>query len=236
MEEIKDHLLIEYENLDITNFTAKYSAFVDSESRIRPIYDRTITYWGEDGKDTLDEMKYYYAVTPTMIHIKMPENIQFRIKNEGIFTFCTGQVGSIRILFEVMEKSINDSIQYLEAFKQTSFKMLPVKTELKSFDIPVATPALISLKNKLFYNKIGDFEKGCSKIGTIINSSAEEGSLFYSADIITDKGDEFRIKANEDQIKIFPRSENCHFNTFMKFYKFIVDSFDYSARFEILKR
>ena len=236
MEEIKDAFINKYENLEITNFTAKYSSTIGKESYIRPLYDRTIEYSGEDGKETLEEMKYYYGVSPTMIHVKIPKDISFRIKNEGIFTFYKGEVGSIKILFELMEEAINKSIQFLVAFKQISFKMLPVETETKSFDVPVATPALITLKNKLSYSEIDKFEKGCSKIGTIINSCAEEGSLFYSADIITDQGENFRIKANEEQIKFFPRNENCHFNTFMKFYKYIVDTFDFSAEFEMLRK
>ena len=53
----------------------------------------------------------------------------------------------------------------------------------------------------------------------------------YCADFITANGEEFRIKANSDTIKIFPRSSNFSFNTFMKIYKIIVETIDSKAEF-----
>jgi hypothetical protein len=232
MEDITDTIFCNNEYAEILAFTAKYSPGAYRTSRIRPNTDRSISYWGIDGKDALQEMEYYYGISPSMIHVKVPDTIVFRIKEEGLFTYHSGKIGSIEILFNLMEKAINDSMNFMKAYKQTSFRMLSVETEEKSFNIPVATPALINLKSKLRYHEISNFEKGFSFIGTVVNSFVEEGSLFYCADIITESGEEFRVKANENQIKIFPR-EICHLNTFMSFYKFIVDSFDPMAEFKI---
>ena len=55
----------------------------------------------------------------------------------------------------------------------------------------------------------------------------------YQADIITDTGEEFRIKANDWEIKIFPRCENFSFNTFMRIYKMIVEKIDSEAEFKL---
>ena len=58
----------------------------------------------------------------------------------------------------------------------------------------------------------------------------------YQCDMITENGEEFRIKANDYQIKIFPRSENFSFNTFMRIYKMIVETVDSEAEFELIKK
>jgi len=232
MEQIKNSLISDYPDLRITNFNANYTPNPKKQSRIRPSYERTFSYWGEDGTETLEEIENYYGVSPTMIDVRIPENIKIRIKDTGLFTFYTGEIGSIQILFDIMEKAIRDSIRYSDAFNHASYNMLPVKTDKKEFNIPIAKPALIILKNKLSYSEIGKFESGFSQIGTIINSYAEEGSLFYNADVITDNGEEFRVKANENLIKVFPREE-YHFNTFMRFYKYIVEKFDSGAEFSV---
>jgi hypothetical protein len=231
MEQIKSRLICEYQDSRIKYFTARYAPNLRKQSKIRPSYERNFTYSGEDGTETLEELEYYYGVSPTMIDVRIPENIRFRIKDTGLFTFITGKVGTIEILFEIMQKAIQDSIKFNEAFRQTSYKMLSVKTDEKEFNIPIAKPALITLKNKLSYSQIGEFESGLSR-STIINSYAEEGSLFYSADVITDTGEEFRVKANENLIKVFPR-EILNFNTFMRFYKYIVENFDSRAEFSV---
>ena len=58
-------------------------------------------------------------------------------------------------------------------------------------------------------------------------------TFHYQADLITDSGEEFRITANDYEIKIFPRSENFGFNTFMRIYKMVVEKIDSDAEFKI---
>jgi len=58
----------------------------------------------------------------------------------------------------------------------------------------------------------------------------------YQCDVITENGEEFRITANDYQIKIFPRSENFSFNTFMRIYKMIVEKIDSEAEFELIEK
>ena len=63
----------------------------------------------------------------------------------------------------------------------------------------------------------------------LVGSYAEEGSLYFTTEVIDQvKNSTFRIKANEDQIRIFPQDKS-DLGTFYRFYEFIQDSVDESA-------
>jgi len=197
MREIAEELMDEYDNLEITEFTARRLPNSRFESHIRPNYDRTISYWGDDGREALQELGYQYGVLPSRFVVNIPETIKFVIDDEGLFTFAAG---NLNILFDILEKSVNESRKTMAAYDGSDFKVLPVKTAGRSFDIPSSTPV--------------------------------SRSLFLSSDLVSKSGFQFRIKADENHIKMFPDGKMI-FSEFMKFYEFIIKSIDPKAEFLI---
>src|SRR5207247_6521036 len=70
-EELKDKLLV-YPGTTITNFTSSRVPSTTLSSRIRPDIKRTVTYYGDDGEETLQELKYQYGVVPDVIRFRVP--------------------------------------------------------------------------------------------------------------------------------------------------------------------
>ena len=229
MREIAEELMDEYDNLEITEFTARRLPNSRFESHIRPNYDRTISYWGDDGREALQELGYQYGVLPSRFVVNIPETIKFVIDDEGLFTFAAG---NLNILFDILEKSVNESRKTMEAYDGSDFKVLPVKTAGRSFDIPSSTPVSIQLNQSIEFHDISEFKTKLNKEYAIVDFIAREGSLFLSSDLVSKSGFQFRIKADENHIKMFPDGKMI-FSEFMKFYEFIIKSIDPKAEFLI---
>jgi len=226
MKQIAEELMDRYENLEIHEFTARRSPRSRFEARIRPEYKRTISYWGEDGRETLQELEYQYGVLPRKFKVNIPETIRFKIDEDGLFTFSHGDLG---ILFEILGKAVDESRKTMEAYNGSSFRVLPVKTARRQFDIPSSTPVSIHLRNPIAFHEMDVFKVLLEeKQYTIVDFVAQEGSLFLSTDVVSKSGYQFRIKANENYIKMFPDGEK-NFAEFMQFYEFILQSVDPKA-------
>ena len=66
-----------------------------------------------------------------------------------------------------------------------------------------------------------EFKNKLNNEYTIVDFIAKEGSLFLSSDVVSKSGFQFRIKADENHIRMFPADEMI-FSEFMKFYEFIL--------------
>jgi hypothetical protein len=63
------------------------------------------------------------------------------------------------------------------------------------------------------------------------NSEPESNGLFWSATVIDQKkGQQFKIRANEDEIRVFPADEEFDLGTFYRFYEFVCEKIDHGAR------
>jgi len=222
MHQITNHLIQTYDNLEIIQFSARRLQDSKVYARIRPYYHRSIQYSGADGKEALQEMEYYYGVLPRYIRIHIPNAIDFKVHEDGLFTYYGGKQKNI--FFDIISKSIEELISTMGAYRKSAFDFVSIETDRKSFEQPVSRPSLIHANLK--FHEIENFEKGLiSRDYTIMKSVAMEGSLFYYADIISDNGERIRVKANGQQIKVYP-DQNRNISTFMDFYKYIIEEID----------
>ncbi len=229
LKEITYKLLNEFDNLEILDFVARRSFDSKLPAVMRPNYKRSVAYWGDDGRFALQEMEHYYGVLPNIVTFLIPDMVKFRVSSEGLFTYYFGNKDGMALFFDIVEETTKEAKKLLEVYNRTSFEIMPINTETKSFEIPVSTPSSISLENQLSYSEVNSFRNIIESAGyTLVSDVAEEGSLFFSADLISDIGNRIRIKATEDEIKVFP-DEDRNLHTFMKFYKLILDEVDPNA-------
>ncbi len=230
MKEISDELMDFYDNLQIHEFSARRDLDSRFEARVRPDFKRSLSYWGVDGRETLKEFEYQYGVLPTKFVVYIPEQAKFKIDEKGIFTFSSG---NLQILFSILGKAVDESRKTIEAFNGSSFKVLSIQTNNKKFNVPSSTPVSINLHNPLKFYEVPHVKKLLVDAKyTLLDFASQEGSLFLSTDVITKSGYQFRIKATESQIKMFP-DENPLFSEFMKFYEFILRFIDSKAELSL---
>ncbi len=227
MREILEDLIERYEDIEIHEFHAFRPLDSKWKAKVRPRYKRSISYWGKDGREALDELRLHYGVLPAKVRFFIPStSTKFKIDKDGAFTFETGDLS---ILFENMEKAVNESRRTMEAYNDSAFRMLPVETAHRAFEVPSSTPVVIELSTELSVRLIEDMEEQMEESGFIVLASLEqEGSLFARIDTQSESGHRFRIKASSSQIKIFPQEEKT-LSDFMRFYEVVLDTVDPEA-------
>jgi hypothetical protein len=227
MQKILDDLAALHNDLAIVDFTARHYPNSKAPARIRPAFERTFSYWGWDGLQTLQELQYHYGVLPTRMMIECPGVVKFSMDGRGFFTL---QWGDLNLLFNILGNAIQESGRTISAFNGSDFKILPINTASKAFRLPSSTPVSIQLTKKLAYEDVDDLEAHLDEKGyVLLNLMAEAGSLYLSSDVIAKSGHRFRIKADERHIRMLPDGIP-QFSAFMEFYEFVLNYVDPDAQ------
>lgn len=223
MKLMANELMDRYENLEIHEFSARREYGSRYDAMIRPDYSRSISYWGDDGKQVLNELGYQYGVLPHRFLIYIPQQIKFKVNEKGLFTLFNGD---LTIMFSVLEQAVNEAKKTIEAFEGSSFKVFSISTAKKKFEIPSSKPIYIHLNNPIEYHEVKYLKNAIQKEKyAILDFTAYEGSFFLSADVVSNSGYQFRIKADETCVNMYP-DEIPLFSEFMKFYEFVLNSID----------
>lgn len=226
LQRLLDTLADQNEDLKVVDFTARRYPGSKQPAKLRPEVDRTFGYWADDGRETLAELRHQYGVLPNRLVVDIPGKAKFGIDSKGLFTFHRGD---LKMVFEIMGQAIDDSREAIQAFEGSSFQVFPVRTAEKEFGIPTSVPVVIRLRRKFAFAEAEDFRGLLDDQGyTILGFTAEEGSLFLSSDVVSKSGHRFRIKANEEKIKMLPDGDP-QFSAFMEFYEFVLNSVDPEA-------
>lgn len=228
MQNIREKIADEEPSTQVVNFVASRTTRSEIPARIRPRFSRTITYFGADGLEAMREMEENYGVVPRMMEFKIPNISRFKISREGVFNL---QNGDLRILFEHIQTCIERALELKRAYGEAKFEMVTASDNLS---VPTSQPASISLRNNLEYHEIDDFKENMAENNyVLIDTFAEEGSLFFSSKVIDQqKKNSFRVKANQDEIRVYPQ-EDRDIGSFLRFYEFIQDTIDEDASLEV---
>lgn len=225
LQTIREQIVEGEPSAQITEFVAKRTERTETEATYRPEFARTINYYGDDGLESLREMERNYGVLPRIMEFDIPGGLNFRVNREGIFKLVDGDLTE---LFEYIRLCIEKALEVKAAYEDARFEMVPVSDRLS---IATSEPVAIGLKNPLQYHEVGAFKSSLQNNDyVVLDSYAEEGSLYFSSKIIDEtKNSVFRIKANENEIRVFPQEEK-DLGSFYRFYEFIQDSIDERAQ------
>lgn len=212
----------------VTRFIADRVANSDYPARIRPAYERTIQYHGDDGLDALEEMETNYGVRPRNISFKITNVAKFRVVRSGVFAL---EWGSIERFFEYVRIGIEEAQKVKDAFDASSFEMLSTTSEL---ELPTSEPATIRLSGQLEYEELESITSDMEDEGyLVVNSFQQEGSVYFTTRVLdTKKENKFRIKATEDEIRVFPQESESNVGSFLRFHEFVQNSIDPYASVE----
>jgi hypothetical protein len=228
LQQIREDIVSEAPEAEITEFVAKRTERTDTDAVFRPEYARTINYYGDDGLETLREIEESYGVLPRIIEFNIPGGLQFRVNHEGVLKLVDG---SLTQLFEFVQLAIEECLQVKRAYDTSDFQMVRTSEHLQ---VPTAEPVSINLQNGLQYHEVDSLKASMSDDNyVVVDSYAEEGSLFFSGKVIDQlKNSAFRIKANEDEIRVFPQ-DGKDLGSFFRFYEFVQDTVDEGANLEV---
>jgi len=229
MKEIKDDLSKKYNDMIITYFSAIRSLNTEVKSELRPNFERNLQYHGSDGKETLDEMEYYYGVLPKILEIHLPNGVGFKIDNKGIITIKKGRFGDI---FQIIETVIDRLLSLRDEINKSKYSIKTVGSKNK-FSHAVQKPWSIDLPVGMKNDNIPHFCKtiqGNEWNFTLLENVLINGSMLFTARIIDDHtGSIFDISTDGKRIDIYPVKQ-ADIGTSMRFYEYIVENIDNTAK------
>lgn len=225
MKELKDKLIDNYSNLMITYFSAKRTPTTDIPAEYRPEVVRGIQYRGDDGKQALDEMEFYYGVLPKIIEFRLPNGVAFKIDNKGIITLIQGDFSNV---FEIIEYVVGNMIKLRNAIGGSSYRIHRVGIN-NQFSNVIQTPWSVLLPSGMKFGEIPilrKFMEGEEWEFTLLEDLILKDKMFFSARLIDNNNcSVFDIITTDNRVDIYP-VEQINIGTYMRFYEFLVEIVD----------
>jgi hypothetical protein len=228
-EQIKNIILSEHSFTKITFFSATRKPSMGFRGKIRPDVERTIMYYGDDGKETLEELKYYYGVVPHTIEFHIPGIVDMQISARGIFTYLGGKLD---FLLNFSEKVIEIALEVKRILEKSRLDTVSIRVARKELKVPHVVPWIVEFSQPLDSSGCEILMEELSKNHfTIYNYIVVEGSLRFDATVVDEtKKSIFEISATKDRMVVSPRYET-QFDSFLRFLETVVENFDPNATF-----
>jgi len=233
---LEDFLFNRFRFIKITYFNAYRSSRFSFPSEIRPNFDRSIEYYGDDGRKTLKEFKQFYGVLPKIIRFSVPDFAAYQVHNGGQFTLYGDGEEQRRFMLKIIDVAMKDILLTRRVIETSSFELIPIETERRVFRFPKLTPWIIRFSRPVEYLKGEDVISVISGGNfSVFNHVFAKGSLRLNG-MVVDKTKPciFTIDVNSERIVIAPFNE-VSFDSFLRFYETIIEGFDPDAvceRFE----
>ena len=229
-------IILEYEPFaKCTYLSTKYVPQLTMKSQIRPNIEKRIIYYGDDGLETLEELRQYYGVYPTVMRYYIPNMGIYEINCNGIFSLWAEEkmVASRRFLLHLCNVAISEVLRSKKIIETSSYKLIPVETDRKIFKIPKIIPWIIKFSHEIeFIDSESLIEIMSDNNFSLFNEVREKGSIRLNGLVMDEKKQTiFSIDVDDRRIIVAP-TENLSFDSFMRFYKTILDNFDPNATCE----
>jgi hypothetical protein len=226
MEELRQRMSTRYDDVIMPYFTATRSLHSDVEANRRPNQERTIQYYGRDGLETFNEMKYDYGVLPTNLKFQKANEFKFRVTTRGVFTI---KYGGLSEVLTVIEDSINRLREVKNAIDESDFTIRENKFSPKS-KIPESKPWSIHLSSqltgtdmeKIEGEELEEWEFNLSEL----NTSFDEEYSYFDAELIDDRTlGKTMLRSKGNMIRVYPR-ENTGIDQSIRVFEFVNDQID----------
>lgn len=227
MKEIKDDLASNYQNLIISYFSAKRGPTTKTKSYYRPSVTRGIQYRGVDGKDTLEELEYYYGILPRILDFTIPNVGSFRLDNKGIITVKEGAVSGI---FGILDHIIERIGPLRDAITSSSYTLH--QGNKPYFNYNIQKPWSLNLSRPVNSDVIDQIIKEIHTEEwefTLLRRNENQNQEYLEARLIDNlSGSLIDIEAREEGISIYP-VEKTSIGSSMRFFELIIESVDSMA-------
>lgn len=227
MEEIKETIFSHFPLAKITFFTAGRYEDARYWGDVRPEFKRSLIYWGDDGAETLAEMKHYYGVFPRSTEFRIPDVGDFLISSQGAFTFRSGKMDFILDLVNMASKHV---FRIRETIEKSHLGIVSIQMEKKELKVPTLVPWTIKFSKEL---KPAEGEVLFNMIQknrfSLCNPIMMHGSILLDATVVDEvKKNAFSINVNSTEMVMAPHHDTP-FDSFVRFLKVIVENIDPEA-------
>lgn len=226
MENLRQRIVNQYPDVLMPYFTATRSRHAEIEARRRPRHERTIQYYGKDGLETFDEMKFEYGVLPTNLKFQKANEFKFRVTTRGVFTIKHGGLDEV---LTVIENSIERLREVKNAIDEAGYFEVENKFSRKR-TIPQSRPWAVVLSEPLTQRDITRFEgeelEDWEFTLTDIDSSLNDEESYLRAELKDERTRaKTMLRSHNGSIRIYPR-EYTGIDQSIRVFEFINDQID----------
>lgn len=230
MEEIRKSIVQDFPSVLIPYFTAHHSANADPQddelSRqeiTRSEFERTIQYYGKDGRKAFKELKNKYGVYPTNVQFEAPEQFKFRITSNGTFTINSGDLSNpLRLIQDSIErlKDVRGAIEKSDYSEELT-------NEYTGSTLTKSEPWEIRIKSGLSEQKVRNFHVSLDSRDWHFHPTRWDPSYDDQVGFRSEIADKISfgktaVRTDGDTLRVFPR-ENTTFSQMMRLYTFSND-------------
>jgi len=150
LEELKET----FRGLKVTWFSG-ISDPKSTKANRRPGVKRNLQYSGEDGLETLNEMKEEYGIMPKIIEFSIPNVGGYRIDSRGIISI---RRGSLKPIYNTILEAIEELQPWLKSFNKSKIMSAQSNLSAYSLNLRKVFPWKVKLGRPLFVNELKSFE------------------------------------------------------------------------------
>ena len=135
--DIEARIINDHPDTIIPAFTAMRFPWSKFSKVIRPDFERSFQYHGDDGRFTLEELENYYGVLPTSIDFAVPRAAHFRMTDYGLFTFKSG---NLDFVFDVINQALSGALKEREIIQEARYEFIPLTSGRKQLQVLNVVP------------------------------------------------------------------------------------------------
>lgn len=228
MEQIRRQITKNNPNVIIPYFAASRNAKDDINASIRPGFDRTIQYHGDDGLETYKELKHKYGILPTNLKFEKPTKFKFRISRKGIFSL---NKGGLEETVNIIKSSINRLKKVKNAIDTSGYSEVTNKFSKSNIKLPESRPWAIKMLSGLDERNINDIKRNIElnpwefSISSF-NSDLNDEPSFSSILIDENTFGKLKIRSKNNTIRIYPLEKEKGLDQLFRYYEFMKDQID----------
>lgn len=227
MENLRQRIVDQYPEVIMPYFTARRSRHAEIDARRRPRHERTIQYYGKDGLETFDEMKFEYGVLPTNLKFQKANEFKFRVTTRGVFTIKHGGLADV---LEVIENSIERLRRVKDAIDESGYSYVTNEFSQHQQTIPQSRPWAVTLSEPLTQHDIDRFRgeelEEWEFTLTDIDSTVAEDESYVRAELKDERTRaKSMLRSHNGSIRIYPR-EHTGIDQSIRVFEFINDQID----------
>jgi len=253
----RNYLLDKHEAV-VYSFISRRGPFSKARARLRPAFDRRLSYTGDDGKEVLKEVLDFYGVLPDSVNFRVGTD-KLQITSGGLLLFRSVNERTVQIMTDLLKMLTEPQRIVREVSDSLERTTRTVRIGEVDIQIPVVVPGVITLQGpeldrnviERFFRQedsdsvkyslgpepteIAEFaEEPEAREFSFIDTSIREGSFSFSATVVDDiKGTMFGVSGTSERMILVPMHRTI-FESFVRFYELVVENLDEEARFDVL--
>jgi hypothetical protein len=214
----------------VYRFASRRSSIESASCKVRPEFIRRVNYTGNDGTQALAEFEELYGVSAESVYMQINTNLKIHVTNDGLFSSQQISPLALGVFLKYLEEIKDKILEMRNISKSLKFAI----TEDQIIKTILVEPGLIKLTDIEIDSVLSRRMMKSMEGFSFTHIHEEFGSFSLIATVIDEiKGSIFDINASNSEILIVPKYR-VTFESFIKFYRGIVEAIDENAQFSLM--